>query len=462
MNLLELPLDYLRDPAIYFERLLGEPWAIWLDSGQTAASRYDIMVARPYQTLVTHGVETTIRSVEGMTLSEDEPLKLLSDALKIDENINNNQPFSGGAVGYFGYDLNSTSRTDTGLSAPDMAIGLYRCGIIFDHQEKRAWLSGYFEDEADGMAQLESLQRLLCQPINPESQQKPRPPFEPFEIDEPFSESLSFQQYQTAFEKIQQYLKDGDCYQVNLTQRFSATGHGDLWELYQEIRKRNPAPYGAYMQLDGIEVLSFSPEQFLKVSQRKVTTSPIKGTRPRSSDPQQDQRALIELQQSEKERAENLMIVDLLRNDLGRCCRIGSIKVPRLFFTESHPTVHHLVSTITGELDDEKTAIDLLRDCFPGGSITGAPKIRAMEIIDEVEPVARQLYCGSVGYIGFDGSMETNIAIRTAYHHHGEISFHAGGGIITDSNVEAEYQELFDKAGFFLNYFSTHIKEQQG
>ncbi|MCW8982758.1 MAG: aminodeoxychorismate synthase component I [Gammaproteobacteria bacterium] len=455
MNRIELPLDYQSDPAIYFEHLLGEPWPIWLDSGHTKGSRYDILVARPYKTLVTRGAITTISDRNGTSTSHQAPLKILSEQLRIDGLTENRQPFSGGAVGYFGYGLNTkrdAEHKDDSI-VPDMAIGLYSCAVIIDHQLKTAHLSGLFDDETDGRRELKSLQALLEQPS---SQSRPAPSFG---IDGPFSESLNRQQYRDAFSKIQHYLQEGDCYQVNLTQRFSAPCHGDLWGLYQAIRKRNPAPYGAFMQLDDVDVLSFSPEQFLKLSQRQVTTSPIKGTRPRNPDPQLDQLALSELRNSEKERAENLMIVDLLRNDLGRCCRTGSIKVPKLFFTESHPTVHHLVSTITGELAANKTAIDLLHDCFPGGSITGAPKIRAMEIIDEVEPVKRHIYCGSIGYIGFDGSMETNIAIRTAYHHNGEISFHAGGGIITDSNVESEYQELFDKAGFFLNYFQNPIEE---
>jgi len=442
----EYHLNYLSDPATYFERLRGEPWAVWLDSGHTAGSRYDILVARPYKTLITHGTTTTISDMYGVTVSEEDPFNLLSEAVAIDEKIEHGLPFSGGAVGYFGYELNRHKSSKGEI--PDMAVGLYNCSLIFDHLEKRVTLSGLFHDNIEAETELEHMLQLINQPQQPSTATA-------FEIDAPFSESLTHTQYRDAFAKIQHYLQEGDCYQVNLTQRFAAPGHGDLWQLYQEIRRRNPAPYGAFMQLAGIDLLSFSPEQFLKVSERQVTTSPIKGTRPRSPDPLRDQQALVELQQSKKERAENLMIVDLLRNDLGRCCRVGSIRVPKLFFTESHPTVHHLVSTISGELADGVTAIDLLRECFPGGSITGAPKIRAMEIIDELEPVPRHIYCGAIGYIGFDGSMETNIAIRTAYHHNGTLSFHAGGGIIADSEVEAEYRELFDKAGFFLNYYAN-------
>ena len=459
----EQQLDYMSDPAIYFERLRGEPWAIWLDSSHVAGTRYDILVARPYRTFVTRGGETTITDAQGVTTSKRAPLQLIEESLQVDEKLNLSLPFSGGAVGLFGYELGLITDRNEGpeeetqpLSAPpDMAVGLYNCAIIFDHLAKTVTLSGLFdENDSDIESQWNSLLQKLTQPPEPHTDT-------PFTLDGPFEESLSYEQYQAAFARIQHYLQEGDCYQVNLTQRFSAPCHGDLWPLYREIRKRHPAPYGAYMQLDDIEVLSFSPEQFLQVTQRRVTTSPIKGTRPRHDDPLKDQQALTELQQSEKDRAENLMIVDLLRNDLGRSCRVGSIRVPKLFFTESHPNVHHLVSTISGELAEGKSPIDLLDDCFPGGSITGAPKIRAMEIIKEVEPVSRHIYCGAIGYIGFDGSMELNIAIRTAYRHNRTLSFHAGGGIIADSNVEAEYRELFDKAGFFLNYFTNPENPQE-
>jgi len=458
----EQQLDYMSDPAIYFERLRDEPWAIWLDSGHVAGTRYDILVARPYKTLVTHGDETTITDAQGVTTSKRAPLQLIEESLQTDENLDISLPFSGGAVGLFGYELDLMARrhgerenpTQPLSALPDMAVGLYNCAIIFDHLAKTVTLSGLFDENDDIEAPWNSLLQKVTLPTEPHTET-------PFKLDGPFAESLSYQQYQKAFTRIQHYLQEGDCYQVNLTQRFSAPCHGELWPLYREIRKQHPAPYGAYMQLGDIEVLSFSPEQFLKVTQDQVTTSPIKGTRPRYDDPILDQQALTELQQSEKDRAENLMIVDLLRNDLGRSCRVGSIQVPKLFFTESHPNVHHLVSTINGELADGKSLFDLLDDCFPGGSITGAPKIRAMEVIREVEPVSRHIYCGALGYIGFDGSMELNIAIRTAYRHNHTLSFHAGGGIITDSKVEAEYQELFDKADFFLNYFAhpEHSRE---
>lgn len=329
----ELQLDYMSDPSIYFDRLSEEPWAIWLDSGHVAGTRYDILVARPYRTFVTRGGETTITDAQGVTTSTRAPLRLIEESLQLDEKIDISLPFSGGAVGLFGYELGliagrpeEPDEAAQPLSAPpDMAVGLYNCAIIFDHLAKTVTLSGLFDDNDDDMeAQWNSLLQRMTEPPEPHTDT-------PFVLDGPFKESLNYDLYQAAFARIQHYLQEGDCYQVNLTQRFSAPCHGNLWPLYREIRKRHPAPYGAFMQLDGFEVLSFSPEQFLKVSQRQVSTSPIKGTRPRHNDPIKDQQALTELQQSAKDRAENLMIVDLLRNDLGRSCRVGSIRVPKLW-----------------------------------------------------------------------------------------------------------------------------------
>ena len=225
---------------------------------------------------------------------------------------------------------------------------------------------------------------------------------------------------------------------------------GDPWVGYRSMRQTNPSPYAAYINLPDGQILSSSPERFLHVRGGKVETRPIKGTRPRSPDPVQDQRLIEALRNSEKDRAENLMIVDLLRNDLGKSCIPGSVMTTEMFSVETFPTVHHLVSTIRGRLADGNDAISLLRGCFPGGSITGAPKLRAMEIIEELEPNRRGVYCGSIGYLGFDGSMDSNIVIRTLVHSNGRIHFSSGGGIVADSDLEQEYQETFDKAAAIM------------
>jgi para-aminobenzoate synthetase component 1 len=261
--------------------------------------------------------------------------------------------------------------------------------------------------------------------------------------------------YAAAFDRIKDYIREGDCYQVNLAQRFRAQTSHDAWALYQRIRLVNPAPYGALLEYPFGEVLSSSPEQFLCVQEGRVQTRPIKGTRPRGHDAESDRALRAQLLSSEKDRAENLMIVDLLRNDLGKVCEPGSIAVPGLFEIESFATVHHLVSTVTGRLRAGKDAIDLLAGCFPGGSITGAPKMRAMQIIDELEPVRREVYCGSVIRLGFDGNLDSSIAIRTLLKQGTEVYYWAGGGIVADSQCASEYQESLDKAAAFLRLFGA-------
>jgi para-aminobenzoate synthetase component 1 len=266
----------------------------------------------------------------------------------------------------------------------------------------------------------------------------------------PVASNFTRRRYAEAVQRILDYIRAGDCYQVNLAQRFSVAVGGDPWLLYRRLRAVNPAPFSAYLATPWGEVLSCSPEQFLEVRGRCVQTKPIKGTRPRSPEPGEDAALRAALRASPKDRAENVMIVDLLRNDLGKSCAIGSVQVPKLCEVESFATVHHLVSTVTGTLAPGKDALDLLRGCFPGGSITGAPKRRAMEIIEELEPHRRGIYCGSIGYLGYDGSMDTNIAIRTLVISGGRARFWAGGGIVADSDWRSEYQETLDKAAAFF------------
>jgi para-aminobenzoate synthetase component 1 len=274
---------------------------------------------------------------------------------------------------------------------------------------------------------------------------------EPFAAVSDVRSNLDEAAYARAFAIVQAHIRLGNCYQVNLTQRFAASVRGDSWDAYLALRQANPAPFSAFLDLPDGQILSSSPERFLRVTNGMVETRPIKGTRPRSSDAICDRELAAALRVSEKDRAENVMIVDLLRNDLGKCCLPGSVRADRLFEIESFARVHHLVSTVTGRLDPRFHAVDLLRACFPGGSITGAPKVAAMQIIDDVEPHRRGVYCGSIGYIGFDGDMDTNIAIRTLVRRGDSIYAWAGGGIVADSKVAAEYQESFDKAAALLS-----------
>lgn len=438
MQIIELP--YTSDSAQVFAKLADLPWAAYLDSCQLG--RYDILTALPYITLCTVGNVTEIETSQGIQLSDENPFTLIRKYLPVKSN---NSVFTGGALGYFSYDLArrleklpTLAKQDVAL--PEMAIGIYDWAIVVDHVAKTMQFATQHNDP--------KTQELWPQ-IQKRLEQEP-PQAEPFHITQPFQSNLTKQEYNNAFSRIQHYIREGDCYQVNLSQRFSAAYQGSPWYAYQQLRQLSPVPYAAYLNHPHATILSLSPERFLKVDNNKVETKPIKGTRPRGLTAEQDQQLAEELLNSLKDRAENLMIVDLLRNDLGKNCRIGSIQVPYLFKLESFATVHHLVSTITGTLQEDRDTIDLLRDCFPGGSVTGAPKLRSMEIIEELEPNRRNLYCGSIGYISFDGNMDMNIVIRTLICKDQSIYCSAGGALIADSQCEDEYQETLTKVNKLL------------
>jgi para-aminobenzoate synthetase component 1 len=386
---------------------------------------------------------------EGIELSSsrDDPFQLLREMLGEQSPPSAGLPFSGGAIGYLSYDLahcleRLPSIAVDDIDMPEMAIGIYDWAVVVDHQQKQSWLVGQGRDPATGQRWDELVELFSSLP-----EQKTR---QPFRLDGEIESNLSKEQYAAAFSRIKEYIRNGDCYQVNLAQRFSATVSGDPWLAYCSLRQINPAPFGSYLNLPDGEILGCSPERFLKVTGDEVETKPIKGTRPRAEDPAADRQLAEELANSAKDRSENLMIVDLLRNDLGKSCEPGSIHVPSMFAVESFATVHHLVSTIKGRLAADKDAVALLRGCFPGGSITGTPKVRAMEIIEELEPNRRGIYCGSIGYFGFDGSMDSSITIRTMLHQDGDIYFSVGGGIVADSEMADEYQETLDKAAATL------------
>ncbi len=443
---IKLALPYFEDSALLFAACASQHWAIFLDSAFPVSrqGRFDIMAYDPVCTLETRGPDTIITSRLGRLISQADPFTLLKQQLATPLPAIDNLPFNGGALGYFGYDLARRIEKLPALAEdseclPDMAVGIYRWAVIVDHQKQQSWLVGYDLDPA-------LLQRLSAQfSLLPDRQ----PAGDFYVLSEPQA-NMSRLDYRQAFGKIKHYLKEGDCYQVNLTQRFASPCRGNPWFAYPILRSINAAPFSAYLNLPDARILCSSPERFLKVTDKLVETKPIKGTRPRKALAGEDRQQVRALFASSKDRAENVMIVDLLRNDLGKSCKEGSVKVPSLFAVESYATVHHLVSTVTGELAEDQHALDLLRSCFPGGSITGAPKIRAMEIIEELEPHRRGVYCGAIGYIGFDGNMDTNIAIRTLVHNQDSIRFWVGGGIVNDSDEASEYQECFDKAAALL------------
>lgn len=436
-----ISLPWRSDAAeFWFARLSHLPFAMLLHSGYAdhPYSRFDILVADPLQTLITQGNVTTT----GETQSTDDPLSLLQqalNALSLTVPQNPDLPFQGGALGLFGYDLGRRFETlpetaQDDIPLPDMAVGLYDWAIIVDHHKQAVSLLSH-QDVSARLAWLEAQVPVATAD---------------FHLTSAWRANMTAREYAAKFEQVQGYLQSGDCYQVNLAQRFQATCEGDEWQAFTRLNASNRAPFSAFLRLEQGAILSLSPERFIHLADGTIQTRPIKGTLPRLADPVADRQQAEKLATSLKDRAENLMIVDLMRNDIGRVAVPGSVRVPELFIVEPFPAVHHLVSTITAQLPASRTACDLLRAAFPGGSITGAPKVRAMEIIDELEPHRRNAWCGSIGYISLCGTLDTSITIRTLTACNGNLYCSAGGGIVADSQVDAEYQETFDKVNRIL------------
>ena len=449
------PLPYFEDSSLLFAPIADKAWSVFLDSGfpYSDQGRYDIISTDPLITLVTRGNTTEIASHGEVSYSDEDPFLLVKQHVSLGFQSIKDIPFNGGAIGYFSYDLARRLEKIPVISTDEeniaeMAIGIYSWAVIVDHYQKKTWLIGNETENDEWQVLVNQFSEL------PSSRNEAS-----FKISAKPQSNMNKARYQQAFEKIKAYLVEGDSYQVNLAQRFCSPCSGNPWTAYKKLRQINAAPFSGFLNFPDVQVLSSSPERFLKVTDTNVETKPIKGTRPRLGEQQKHKNQISTLSKSLKDRAEHVMIVDLLRNDISKNCKEGSVKVPKLFDVESFATVHHLVSTVTGVLSKGQHALDLLRNSFPGGSITGAPKIRSMEIIEELEPNRRGIYCGSIGYIGFDGNMDTNIAIRTLVHSDHTIRFWAGGGIVNDSVVEDEYQESFDKAAALLsllNQFSAN------
>jgi len=423
---LATPLVPVPDPFDTCVRFSGHPYLLFLDSSaQGTLSRYSFLTADPVSV-----VRTPEDAREMLRARWQEPLPGLP-------------PFQGGIAGYVGYDwgaeLERVSRPAADRHTPrmaDVALALYDWVIAWDHLEAKAWLI------ASDARRVAWVRERLSAPGAPPVLDRPR------QSTTALESNFTRAGFEAAVSRIRDYIAAGDVYQVNLSQRFHAPFTGWPLALYRRLRARNPAPFGAYLEFSGAHIASISPERFLRLdaATRTVEARPIKGTRPRGTTPIRDSALARELVESEKDRAENVMIVDLLRNDLGKVCRPGSIHVPKLFALESHAAVHHLVSTVTGGLLDGADAFDLLHAAFPGGSVTGAPKIRAMQIIAELERAPRGLYCGAIGYVSVTGAMDFNIPIRTIVLQGGTATFHAGAGIVWDSEPAAEYQETLAKA----------------
>lgn len=448
-----IALPYTDDSSHLFTAFVDWPYPVFLDSAypHITTGRYDIISAHPSWLLRTHGLWTSqsffdmhhpgkaiIYTQENFP---DDPFSLAKKQLsKADLITYSHVPFSGGLLGYFNYDLanrleNLPPLPQQDITGPDIQLGLYAWAIVTDHEKKERYLVMQPELPKVFQTQVEALvQEPLKQPTDKE-----------YKVTSQWQADMDFNQYKVAFDQAKEAIFNGDCYQINLARRFHATVEGSPWAMYQHLRQANPAPYSAFIKTDHGAILSLSPEAFLQVTQGRINTHPIKGTRPRGTTKQQDQKLAQALKDSTKDRAENIMIVDLMRNDLARCCEAGSIGVPVLCELQSFAAVHHLVSKVEGRLRTDCHSLDSMRACFPGGSITGAPKVSAMTYISTLEPHHRSTYCGSVAYVNANGDMQSNIAIRTPIWSENTLYCHAGGGIVADSTAEAEFQEGEDK-----------------
>ncbi|WP_440904313.1 aminodeoxychorismate synthase component I [Catenovulum sp. SX2] len=459
----QLELSPTIDAASIFSVVAHENGAMFLDSAnaQHQNSRYDILLCQPLATLRYQAGKTQIKLLNGGYLAEtsEDPFKAarrlhkeLMPKVTLAPAELELLPFIGGTVGWFSYDLGrcienlpSIARAD--IELPDMYIGIFDFALIKDNQTQ-TWYALDYQPELNRI-------NAWLDKFNNQTEQAAS-----FVLTSAWQSNMSKEAYQQKFDQVKNYLAEGDCYQINLAQRFSADYSGDSWQAYLKLRAKNQAPFSAFIQQGKHSVLSISPERFLQVKAGQVETKPIKGTLARGQSITQDNQQIEKLKNSDKDRAENLMIVDLLRNDISKVCKAGSVKVPKLFDVESFPAVHHLVSTVTGELSEGKNAFDLLKACFPGGSITGAPKIRAMEIIEELEPHRRSIYCGAIGFIDWRGNMDTNIAIRTLVADSEQVHCWAGGGLVYDSKCAHEYKETYDKVSKILPVL-TNMKSLQ-
>ncbi|HEU4699072.1 MAG TPA: aminodeoxychorismate synthase component I [Gemmatimonadales bacterium] len=478
------PLDPVPDPLDVFARVRDLPVPLLLDSAADprGIGRHSFVMADPVA--LVRGAGGGGPGRDALAAAE----AALRDALATwpVAPVPGLPPFQGGLAGYVGYEFGTTleprvPRPAAGaLPLPDVLLGLYDWVVAWDHQAARAWVlsTGLPERAAARERRAAARLKMVLERLGGEipsgrarrlapttdgsgsvgasAEARPTPespPLHPVPGREAIALRSTFTRagYLRAVERVRAYIAAGDVFQVNLAQRFEAPLAEAPWEFYRRLRRRNPAPFGAFLDLGDTAIVSVSPERFVSLDPAgAVETRPIKGTRPRGGDPAGDAALAAELAASAKDRAENVMIVDLLRNDLSRVCVPGSVAVPSLLALEAHPTVHHLVSTVTGRLDAGATAFELLRAAFPGGSITGAPKVRAMEIIAELEPTPRGVYCGAIGYVSTTGALDTSIAIRTATVTDGRLHVHAGGGIVYDSSPEAEYAETLAKVRAFV------------
>ena len=443
-------------------QLAGEPGVVVLRSGasDTPQSRYSVVTARPFLTLRASGSRCELMSGDVARAQYGNPWQVLDSLMARYELLDEvDLPFPlGGCFGWWGFELKNfvepqlPRRAANDLELPDCHVGFHDSLVVFDHRLCKAWIvsTGLDVDgsRSEGRAkrQAEFWLELLGAPSSAQAVFESRV----LNPESTVLSNLTRDQFIALVERAQRYIRAGDIYQVNLSQRLEVPTELSGWEFFLRLGEVSPAPFAAYLDCGAFQIASSSPELFLRLSGSHIVTRPIKGTRPRSADPTLDAQLTYELQTSAKEMAELVMITDLLRNDLGRVCEYGSVQVPELVRLERYPQVQHLVSTVEGRLRADVTHFAAFASCFPGGSITGAPKIRAMEIIDELEPVTRGPYTGCHGYLGFNRESQLSVSIRTAVRTGQKTFFHAGAGIVADSVPAAEYEETLAKARGFL------------
>ena len=464
------------DPVEACARLADLPFVVLLDSAThpDQVGRHTFLTADPATMVRSKGALTQQLDAGRWTRIAADPVAHVGALLEpfAAEPIAGIPPFQGGAAGYVGYDwgaqLERVPRTRyDDLAIPDAMLGLYDWVIAWDHQTEQAWVISTGIPEQGPARRKRAARRLafvkerladrrIGGSADSEGTTSVPSVYPPIRLSAPsypvpdvpgVRSNFTRAGYLDAAARVIEYVYAGDIFQANLSQRLQAPLAGTPFELYRRLRQRNPAPFAAYLDFGDVVVASSSPERFLRVDDgRRVETRPIKGTRPRGVGPEHDAALALALAESDKDMAENVMIVDLLRNDLSRVCRPGSVRVPELFALEHYQTVHHLVSTVVGDLAPQRDGLDLLRAAFPGGSITGAPKVRAMQIIAELEPTQRAVYCGSIGYVSVTGALDTSIVIRTYLVIGRDVYFQVGGGIVADSDPAQEYRETLDKA----------------
>jgi para-aminobenzoate synthetase component 1 len=457
-------------PESLAEQVRGEPGLVLLRSAlfDSPQARYSFLAARPFLTFRSFGSRCELHSLDRSEMQYGNPWHLLDSLMSRYELLEElDLPFPlGGCIGYWGYDLKNfvepklPRRAINDLELPDCHVGFYDSLVVFDHRLAKTWIvsTGLGSDgsrsERIAVQRAEFWRALLrgesSSQLRDTDRSATRAASSNSGSESTISSNLTRDEFLARVHRAQSYIRAGDIYQVNLSHRLSAPFPSSGWQLFHNLSKVSPAPFSAFIDCGDFQLCSSSPELFLRLSGGHIQTRPIKGTRPRSSDPTRDAQLTYELQTSSKEMAELVMITDLLRNDLGKVCEFGSVQVPDLVRLERFPQVQHLVSTVEGSLRSSMTHFAAFASCFPGGSITGAPKFRAMEIIDELEPIARGPYTGALGYLGFNRESQLSIAIRTAVCKNGAAYFHAGAGIVADSVPAAEYDETLAKARGFV------------